>query len=489
MSSIKVANVHFVTDGSVRAEVTSNNVIRLKSNAALQIASGTLADRPPIEDGLLRYNTENFNNEIAQLNVWSIIATNADIGVVFAKANIATTTAISAFAQANNVTAAFLKANTAGTDAINAFNQANNVTAAFLQANTAGTNAINAFDRANTANAIVVGNTLSNNMFQIRTSSRTRLNLIPGTSIIINVDDDSAQDRANVTITAPDVVAAFAQANNVTAAFLKANTAGTDATNAFGQANNVTAAFLQANTAGTNAINAFNRANTANAIVVGNTLSNNMFQLRSTSRTRLNLIPGTSILINVDDDSAQDRANVTITAPDVVAAFAQANNVTAAFLKANTAGTDATNAFGQANNVTAAFLKANTAAIDANSAFSRANTSVQNNLTTLITVGYNVQTFNAGSNLASYSTWVPNPSNGNYQFANTNGALTIAVPPANCAIDILIINGPTTGAITFSGYTVGSTTGDTYATTAVNKYILSIRRLASWSTYVWKALQ
>ena len=217
-------------------------------------------------------------------------------------------------------------------------------------------------------------------MFQVRTSARTRLNFIPGTNVTINVDDDAGQDRANVTISASvsgsDPGPAFDQANtargHANAAFAQAN----NVTAAFNQANNVTAAFLQANTAGSTAISAFLQANVANTLSVGNTLSNNMFQLRTTGRTRLNFIPGTSITINVDDDSGQDRANVTITAPDVVAAFNQANNVTAAFLKANTAGTDATNAFGQANNVTAAFLKANTAGTDATNAFNRANAEV-----------------------------------------------------------------------------------------------------------------
>jgi len=114
---------------------------------------------------------------------------------------------------------------------------------------------------------------------------------------------------------------------------------------------------------------------------------------------------------------------------------------------------------------------------------------VKNNSTTFINTGYTVNSFNAASNLAAFGTWTPDPANGNYQIANTNGALIIAAPAANCAIDVLIINGPTTGAITFSGYTVGSTTGDSYTTTAVSKFMLSIRKIGTWATYVWKALQ
>jgi hypothetical protein len=83
---------------------------------------------------------------------------------IFAKANIANTTAVSAFLQAN---AGFLQANTANVNAILAYSQANvaNTTAVsaflqanagFLQANTANVNAILAFGRANTANTTAV---------------------------------------------------------------------------------------------------------------------------------------------------------------------------------------------------------------------------------------------------------------------------------------------------------------------------------------------
>jgi hypothetical protein len=146
---------------------------------------------------------------------------------------------------------------------------------------------------------------------------------------------------------------------------------------------------------------------------------------------------------------------------------------------------------------TATFVSSNvsisalTAAFGAtNSAFGKANTSVQNNATTLITAGYTVQPYNAGANISSYGTWTPDPANGNYQFATSNGAVTIAVPASNCAIDIILTNGVAAGSITFSGYTVQSGgTGDTYATTNANKYLLMIRRINSISTYIWKALQ
>lgn len=141
-----------------------------------------------------------------------------------------------------------------------------------------------------------------------------------------------------------------------------------------------------------------------------------------------------------------------------------------------------------ANTLNATVLNVASLVVSGNSITSVPNI-VRNNSTTQITTGYTVQSFDAGANLAAYGTWTPDPANGNYQVANTNGALIIAAPSTNCAIEVLIINGPTTGAITFSGFTVSATTGDTYTTTAVNKYILIIRKIANWATYVWKALQ
>ena len=83
-----------------------------------------------------------------------------------------------------------------------------------------------------------------------------------------------------------------------------------------------------------------------------------------------------------------------------------------------------------------------------------------------------------------------NSANGNYQYFTSNAAYTITAPTQDCAIDILVTNGTGAGTITFSGFTVQSGgTGDTYATTNANKYLLSVRRINSVSTYIWKALQ
>jgi hypothetical protein len=107
--------------------------------------------------------------------------------------------------------------------------------------------------------------------------------------------------------------------------------------------------------------------------------------------------------------------------------------------------------------------------------------------TATITKGYTVTPNNIGT--VSSGTTTPDPANGNYQYYTNNGAHTLAAPSSDCAIDILLTNGASAGAITFSGFTVGSSTGSTYATTNTQKYLLSIRRINGTSTYIWYALQ
>jgi hypothetical protein len=107
--------------------------------------------------------------------------------------------------------------------------------------------------------------------------------------------------------------------------------------------------------------------------------------------------------------------------------------------------------------------------------------------TSLITKGFTVTPNNIGT--VSSGTTTPDPANGNYQYYTNNGAHTLAAPSSDCAIDILVTNGASAGAITFSGFTVGSSTGSAYATTNTSKFILSIRRINAVATYSWYALQ
>jgi hypothetical protein len=107
--------------------------------------------------------------------------------------------------------------------------------------------------------------------------------------------------------------------------------------------------------------------------------------------------------------------------------------------------------------------------------------------TKTISKGFTVSPHNLGT--ISSGTTTLDGANGNYQYYTNDGAHTIAAPSTDCAIDILVTNGASAGAITFSGFTVGSSTGSTYNTTNTNKFILSIRRINGVSTYSWYALQ
>lgn len=100
-----------------------------------------------------------------------------------------------------------------------------------------------------------------------------------------------------------------------------------------------------------------------------------------------------------------------------------------------------------------------------------------------ITKGYAVTPYSIGT--VSSGTTTPDPANGNYQYLTNGGAFTLAAPASDCAIDILVINGASSGAITFSGFkTAGSGVGgNTYATTNSTWWVFSIRRINSISTY------
>lgn len=119
------------------------------------------------------------------------------------------------------------------------------------------------------------------------------------------------------------------------------------------------------------------------------------------------------------------------------------------------------------------------AAVRAESHFLRNGTSSN------ITTGF---TFSP-ANLGSLTSFALDPSLGNYQYGTNNGAFTLTAPSSDCAVDLLITNGASAGAITFSGFTVGSVTGDALTTTNGSKFIVSIRRINAVSTYTIKALQ
>jgi hypothetical protein len=108
-------------------------------------------------------------------------------------------------------------------------------------------------------------------------------------------------------------------------------------------------------------------------------------------------------------------------------------------------------------------------------------------ITANFTVGYTYTANSIGT--VSSGTTTPDPTLGNYQFLTNNGAFTLAAPSSDSAIDILVTNGASAGTITFSGFTVGSNTGDALTTTNTSKFLISLRRINGTSLYGITALQ
>jgi hypothetical protein len=75
------------------------------------------------------------------------------------------------------------------------------------------------------------------------------------------------------------------------------------------------------------------------------------------------------------------------------------------------------------------------------------------------------------------------------QYATNNGAFTIAAPTLDGSTIILLTNGASAGAITFSGFTTGTNIGDPLSTTNTSKFMLFISRINGVSYYYVCALQ
>jgi len=69
------------------------------------------------------------------------------------------------------------------------------------------------------------------------------------------------------------------------------------------------------------------------------------------------------------------------------------------------------------------------------------------------------------------------------QYITNGGAFTITAPAADGSCMLLITNNASAGAVTFSGFTVGSSTGDSLTTTNTNKFTVSIWRINGTSGY------
>jgi hypothetical protein len=69
------------------------------------------------------------------------------------------------------------------------------------------------------------------------------------------------------------------------------------------------------------------------------------------------------------------------------------------------------------------------------------------------------------------------------QTINNGGAFTITAPASDGSCMMLVTNTGAAGAITFSGFSVGSNTGDPLTTTNTNKFTISIWRVGGTSGY------
>lgn len=112
---------------------------------------------------------------------------------------------------------------------------------------------------------------------------------------------------------------------------------------------------------------------------------------------------------------------------------------------------------------------------------------------TLLSNSVSDQTISGGANVTSLS-----QSTGNItidcgarplQSITNNGAYTITAPSNDGSCVLLVTNGASAGATSFSGFTVGSNTGDAMTTTNTNKFKIYIDRINGTSSYTIQALQ
>jgi hypothetical protein len=75
------------------------------------------------------------------------------------------------------------------------------------------------------------------------------------------------------------------------------------------------------------------------------------------------------------------------------------------------------------------------------------------------------------------------------QYVANNGAFTITAPAHDGSCLLLITNQASAGAITFTGWTVGSNTGDALDVVNTHKFTVSMWRINGIASYSVKALQ
>jgi hypothetical protein len=112
---------------------------------------------------------------------------------------------------------------------------------------------------------------------------------------------------------------------------------------------------------------------------------------------------------------------------------------------------------------------------------------------TLLSASLTDQTISGGANVTSLS-----QSTGSLgvdcgtrplQYITNNGAWTLTAPASDGSCVLLVTNGASASTTTFSGFTVGSNTGDALTTTNTSKFMIFIIRINGTSSYTIKALQ
>ncbi len=111
--------------------------------------------------------------------------------------------------------------------------------------------------------------------------------------------------------------------------------------------------------------------------------------------------------------------------------------------------------------------------------------SIKTNQTTVLTAGYSVDPFNAGTQTSGAFT--PDEARGNFQYAINGGAHTL-VPPVNSSnMVILYTNDGSAGAVSTTGFTM--VTGSTLTTTSGDDFLLYVTKLNNFSHLNVVALQ
>jgi hypothetical protein len=97
------------------------------------------------------------------------------------------------------------------------------------------------------------------------------------------------------------------------------------------------------------------------------------------------------------------------------------------------------------------------------------------------------QVLSGGARVTSKSLTTGNitidPGDRPLQYITNGGAFTITAPANDGSCMLLVTNNASAGAITFTGFTVGSSVGDALTTTNTHKFTISIWRINGTSGY------